>query len=149
MKENLTATSAFQLLIQASADATDLRKQYEDSGFIQSWMSHDEGIAIILAILIKNGYEERFSPKIMTSLLMNYCRDDLVNAFIDFFCQLSEKSGVDISSSDLKTQQIDARMDIHQAAINGKSLGWKQSWGPFKEPHLSEWITGFALPDYK
>lgn len=144
MKETLTASSAFQLLIQASADAIDTRKQGEDAGIIQPWMNQDEGIAIVLALMVRNGYEPQFSPQLMTSLLMNYCRDDVADAFVEFFCQLSEQSGVAISAADLRKRQFDALIDIRQSAITGKSLGWKQAWGPFKEPHASHWREGFS-----
>lgn len=144
MKNTLTASSAFQLLIQAAADATDSRKQGEDAGIIQSWMNHDECIAIALAMLVRNGYEECFSPQLMTSMLMNYCRAGLAEAFVEFFCQLSQQNGSEVLPSDLRKKQFDALIDIRQAAITGKSLGWKQSWCPFKEPHASQWIAGFS-----
>lgn len=144
MKQTLTASSAFQLLIQAAADGIDKREQGEKTGIIQGWMNQDEGIAIILALLLRNGYEPEFSPQLMTSLLMNYCRDDLTDAFVDFFCQLSEQSGIVVSPSELRKQQIDVLIDIRQFATTGKSLGWKQSWGTFKEPHVSQWRAGFS-----
>lgn len=144
MKPIITVSAAFQLLIQAAADGIDEREQGEKAGIIQGWMNQDEGIAIILALLVRNGYESHFSPQLMTSLLMNYCRDDLADAFVEFFCQLSEQSGVTVSPSELRKQQFDALIDIRQSAITGKSLGWQQSWGTFKEPHASQWCDGFS-----
>lgn len=144
MKETLTASSAFHLLIQAAADGIDSREEGEKAGIIQEWMNEDEGIAIILALLVINGYESRFSPKIMTSLLLNYCRDDLTNAFVEFTCQLSSQKGNLLLSSDLRNQQIDVRIDIRQAAVDGKTLGWQQTWGMFKEPYASQWCDSFA-----
>lgn len=144
MKGTLTATAAFQLLIQASADAIDAREQGEEAGIIQSWMSRDEGIAIMLALMVKNNYEPQFSPQIMTSLLINYCRDGLADAFVEFFCQLSEQRGERVSPTELRKRQFDVLIDIQQAAITGNSFGWKQYWGPFKEPYVSQWEAGFS-----
>lgn len=45
----LTATEAFQILIQSTADATDCRDDGEKIGIIKQWMNDDEAIAIVLA----------------------------------------------------------------------------------------------------
>ena len=144
MDKTLTATSAFQLLIQASSDAIDHREQGEMLGLIQPWMSQNEGIAAVLALLIRKGYESDISPKIMTSLLKKYCHHDLSEAFMQFFCQLAGQNGLEISADSLRNSVFDTHIDISQFAIAGKSLGWKASWGAFKEPYSSQWRNAFA-----
>lgn len=143
MKDTLTATSAIQLFIQASADATDSRQRAEEKGVIQSWMTNDEGVAIVLALMVRNRYESYFSPRLMTSFLVNYCRGDISEAFVDFFCQLSNQDGSELSAEKLMDKQFDVLLDIREFAIAGKSLGWKKHWGKFKEPFLSQWNSCF------
>lgn len=145
MKDILTATSAFQLLIQAAADVIDHRQQGESVGIIQPWMSTEQGVASVLVLMIRRGYDSKFSPKLMAVLLRKYCHDSLYDAYIDYFCQLSGQSGNPLLEKDLRDDSaLDVLIDIKDFARRGKSLGWSPSWGLFKEPYASQWKRGFS-----
>jgi len=140
----LTASKAFQLLIQATADATDARQQREDEGVIQSWMSNDEAIAVGLAYRVWEGFEEKTSPLVMTSLLVNYCSEDLVDAFVNFLQIVARKDGVSLEASALLDSCIYVLIDIPAFALTGKALGNKETWGQFKEPYATQWRSAFS-----
>ena len=148
--EYLTATTAFQILLQSTADVVDCRSDGEKVGIIKQWMSHDEAIAIVLAWRVTGEYEQHVSPKLMMSLLMNYCRDDITNAYAVFVCQLLQKDGVEISPDQLKNKQYgviyDVIIDVEEFLISGRArtLGFKSSWDPFREPLSTQWQRGLA-----
>lgn len=145
MKSTLSATLASQLLIQCTADVTERREEGEQVQIIQGWMNTDEAIAIVLCWNVLGSYEPTFSPQVMTSMLQNYCREEIADAFVDFFYQIAKKQGVDVVEKDqLESHQFDVHLDIGGMAANGKTLGWKPSWGPFKEPYLTQWNAGFV-----
>lgn len=144
MKSILSATSASQLLIQCTADVTERRGEFEQAQVIQGWMNTDEAIAILLSINMIGANESEFSPQIMVSMLQNYCRDEIADAFMDFYCQIAEKQGIlVVDKVRLESHQFDVSLDIAGMGANGKNLGWKPSWGPFKEPFLTQWNAGF------
>ncbi len=144
MTQYLTATKAFQILIQSTADVTDCRDDGEKIGIIKQWMNYDEAIAIILAWRITTEYEKNVSPKRMMSLLMNYCRDSLIDAYADFACQLLQKENIATSPDILKDKQHDVFIDIEKFAISGRRIGFKSSWNPFREPFSTQWQKGLA-----
>lgn len=140
----LTATIAFQILIQSTADVTDCRDEGEKVGLIKQWMSYDESIAIVLAWRIITEYEQNISPKLMMSLLMNYCRDSLTDAYADFACQLLQKENTSISQDVLKNNQYSVLIDIEKFIISGRRVGYKSSRNPFREPFSTQWQIGLA-----
>lgn len=140
----LTATKAFQLLIQSVADVTDFRDDGEKTGIIKQWMNYDEAIAIVLAWRVTTEYEQNVSTKLMMSLLMNYCRDSLADAYADFTCQLLQKENIEAAPDGLKDRRYDVLIDIEKFAISGKQLGFKSSWNPFREPFSPQWQKGLA-----
>lgn len=143
-KQYLTATAAFQILLQSTADVTDCRSDGENVGIIQKWMSHDEAIAIVLAWRVISEYEQNVSPKLMMSLLTNYCREDITDAYANFISQLLQKNNVKISQHELKSKQYDVFIDIAEFLSSGRAsgLGFKRSWNPFREPFFTEWQIG-------
>lgn len=107
-------------------------------------MNTDEAIAILLCINLIRTSESEFSPQIMVSMLQNYCRDEIADAFMDFYRQIANKQGIPVVDKEqLENHQFDVSLDIAGMAINGKKLGWKPSWGPFKEPYLTQWEAEF------
>ena len=144
MKPTLSATLASQLLIQCTADVTERREEGERAQIIQGWMNTDEAIAIVLCLSVLGSYEPTFSPQVMTSLLQNYCRDAIADSFVDFIYQIAEKQGIVlVDKAQLESHQFDVHLDIAGMASNGKTLGWKALWGPFKEPYYGHWNAGF------
>lgn len=139
----ITATKAFQLLIQSTADVTDHRDDGEKIGIIKQWMSDDEAIAIVLALRVITEYEINFSPKVTMSLLINYCRTDLIDAYADFVIQLFKKENVVITLDELKNKQHDVLIDVENFAIACRRLNFKPSWNPFREPFSTQWRNGF------
>jgi hypothetical protein len=140
----LTATEAFQILIQSTADVTDRRVDGEKIGIVKQWMNCDEAIAIVLALLVTTEYELNFSPKLMMSLLMNYCRYSLADAYADFSCQLLRRENIIMTPSEFKDNQFDVFIDINDFAISGRNLGFKSTWNPFREPFSTQWRNGLA-----
>ncbi|WP_075323728.1 hypothetical protein [Acidithiobacillus albertensis] len=140
----LTATEAFQILIQSTADATDRRVDGEKIGIVKQWMNYDEAIAIVLALRVTTEYELHFSPKLMMSLLMNFCRDSLADAYADFACQLLGRENIMMTPSQLKDNPFVVLIDINDFAISGRNLGFKPAWNPFREPFSTQWRNGLA-----
>ncbi len=133
----LTATAAFQCLIQCSADVIERREDGERLGLIAEWMDEDEAVAVVLARLIFQKYDRRHSPAIMASIVELYCRGDVFDSFLNFYRQLAPVAVVDISS-------IQGVIDIGQLAERGRHLGWRQKWGLFfKSPYLEQWHAAF------
>lgn len=136
----LTTVFAFQLLMQATADAIDAREKCKQNGIIQEWMNEGESIAMVLAVrLTTDGFEQNLSPKIMHSLLKNYCRDEIKDSFLDFYAGLLKLDTLE----NVVSEQFNALMDIRGCAIVGKDIGWKEHWNPFKEPFFAQWKSGF------
>lgn len=143
-KPILSTTQAFQILVQASADITDDRARYEEHGLVSRWMTYDEAIACVLTLMVKDSYETHYSPQMMASLLTTYCPDDLADAFISFYCQVMAQSGTELTEATLRNGLIEPVIHIRDFAAHGRGLGWKASWGVFKEPYQSYWHAGFA-----
>lgn len=140
----LTATAAFQCLVQCSADVIERREDGERLGLIAKWMDVDEAIAVVLARLIFQKYDRHFSPAMMASVLQLYCRDDIFHSFLNFYEQFAADAAIDISQLKHSLEAIQGLMDIGQLAQQGRKLGWRQSWGScFKSPFLEEWYAAF------
>lgn len=143
----LTATLALQILLQSTADVVDCRSDGEQCGIIQNWMSRDEAIAVVLVWRVTSEYEQKLSPKVMMSFLINYCRDDIANAYADFMCQVLHKDGIVTTPVQLKQQTtVSTFVDIEAFIRSGRAreLGYKASWNPFREPLSTHWQTGLA-----
>lgn len=141
----LTATQAFITYVQACADIAECRDRYEKVGFVREWMTRHNAIACVLAILLKADYEHDISPHVMTSFLRNYSPVDLTDSFIEFYCHLMTRLNVsELQPESLRSDdRIDVLIDIPAFAKQGRVMGYKESWGVFKEPHLTDWKTQF------
>ena len=80
----------------------------------------------------------------MMSLLMNYCRDSLADAYADFVRQLLQKDNVATTLDELKDKRHDVFIDLEDFAIAGRCLNFKSSWNPFREPFSTQWRNGLT-----
>ena len=144
-KETITATKAFTLLIQATADITDKREEAEKLGFIEKSMTDTQAIGTLLAQYILIGdYEYEISPQIMFSLIKNYCHEEILEWFKESYYIITKYNNIkQIPLSQFESQQFDVSMDIKGAAEQGSLLGWQISWCPFKEPYKTRWLNSF------
>ena len=137
----LSATKGFQVLIQATADATDEKELGVQAGFIPKESSTDEAIGILFATYIFRLYEKKFSPTIAYRILEIFCREPILHAYKVTYCYLyTQLSKEQVNFNKIN---IDPMMDIYSMACHVKDIGYKIHWNPFKEPFYSLWISGF------
>jgi hypothetical protein len=150
-KEMLTATKAFELLIQVTADITDKREEAEKLGFIKKSMTNNQAMGTLLAqYILMDDYEYNYGPQIMFSLLKTYCDNDILESFVNAYYVITKYRNISqIPLSQLESQQFNAVINIKEFAEQGMELGWQVSWCPFKEPYKTQWINGFIKEPYK
>lgn len=143
MEKSLTAAEAFQLLVEVSGDLLESRDRYEHSGYVQEWMSNDEATGLALAYLVKQHYSPGISPKMMSAVLMRYCRHDITTSYINCYCHLVLQDGYTIPADELMNQPPNSLIDFQEFIVKGRVLGWKQHWNPFREPYANQWHRAF------
>ena len=146
-KELITATKAFQLIIQATADVIDKREEAEKLGFIEKSMTNNQAIGTLLAqYILMDEYEYNSGPQIVFSLLKDYCYDDILKSFTEAYYIITEYRNIkQIPLSQLESQQFNAAINIKEFVEQGARLGWQVSWCPFKEPYKTQWLSGFKI----
>ncbi len=144
-KEMITATKAFELLIQATADITDKREEAEKLGFIERSMTNNQAIGTLLAqYILMDEYEYNYGPQIMFSLVKKYCGNDILESFTEAYYIITKYRNItQIPLSQLESQQLDAVINIKESAEQGARLGWQATWCPFREPYKTQWLNGF------
>ena len=144
-KEMITATKAFELLIQATADIADKREEAEKLGFIEKSMTNNQAIGTLLAqYILMDDYEYNYGPQIMFSLVKNYCDNDILESFTEAYYIITKYRNItQIPLSQLESQQFVAAINIKEFAEQGAWLGWQVSWCPFREPYKTQWLNGF------
>lgn len=138
IKQSLGTTMAFQLLVTAVFQIREERNLL-DQRIIRPELSESDAIAALLVYAIVRDYEQRFSPRTMSSLLLNYARDDIAQSFIDIF-SAREPS---LTRELLSDRRFDAVVDFPSFAQQGRALGWKKSWNIFKPPFDQQWNQAF------
>ncbi len=137
----LSVTKGFQVLIQATDDATDEKELGVKAGFIPEESSTDEAIGILFATYIFRLYEKKFSPTIAYRLLEIFCREPILQSYKVTYCHLyAQLSKEQVNFNNIN---IDPIMDIYSMACHAKDIGYKIHWNPFKEPFCSLRICGF------
>jgi hypothetical protein len=86
----ISVTATTQLLLQVNCDAYEAREQGVECGLIQEGMNNDEAIACPLAYYIFSGYEEKYSPYLVSTFLLTYCRIKILSEFIHFYTQFAK-----------------------------------------------------------
>ena len=140
----LTATSAFQCLVESTKAATETPPDGEWGGFIPEWMDQDWAIGMVIARTIVRQYEHETSPAVMTAVLRQYCRKRVLDAFVAFYGLGAAGQTLDVAQLVRSSFECDALVPLFAVARSGKSAGWQLSWGiALKEPFEREWLSAF------
>lgn len=144
-KNILTVTAGFECLIFMTRNIVEqnLRDNLINAGYLTADMGSAEAIAILLVTQLLTKNETEYSPQFMASILINYCPTELADYFIDYYCQVANKRGINITPETLRKQQFDASIDIYNFAKQMKVLEYSVTWNPLREPFSTLWVTGF------
>lgn len=138
-----SATEAFMMALQATAEVKDNRDEGERLGYISQEASDEEAIGQVLTnMLLMNTREMAESEallngQMMTAFLFDYYDEEVLTIFMTLYAHAKK-----INSNELVSDTFSTHFDFDDTIIQGNELGWKNHWNAFKEPYCYQWEDG-------
>jgi hypothetical protein len=101
-----------------------------------SQLPTDREIALCLAGQLLQQCERKYSPRIMYSLLHDYCRGDIAQQFLAFYTRHEPL--------DIAEPWVGVWIDITDAGQMAAALGWRANWLPVCDEYKAAWLSGFG-----